>query len=97
MSTVFKRSEQYRKSNKKPALTQPQLHDLGKLAIAAYSAVKHPKTPIHFTISTEEGNPRVIDYPRYFTPELDRIVGEYYASIEPKLRKRIPFKKPLNY
>lgn len=97
MSTVFKRSEHYRKSNSKTPLTQPQLHELGKLVISAYSAVKPPQTPIHFKISEEEGSPKVIDYPRKFTPEIDRIISEYYALKEPRKRKRIPLKNPINY
>jgi hypothetical protein len=93
MAIVFKRTEYFREQKGKPPLTNEQMIELGKLVISAYIPVKHPDAAIRKIKSENEpGTPMVIDYPRKFIPEIDRIIGEYYASIEPKKRKRIPAK-----
>jgi len=98
MATVFQRVEKFRQANNKPPLSKDQLSALGRQVIEAYYPTKLPETVIN-RIPQSEGLDiiRVIDYPRKFSQQIDKMVSAYYSTIEPKKRKRIPYKTPLNH
>lgn len=104
MATLFKRLNYYCHVNKKPHLSREQKMVLGKKIAQAYFSVKPPdKVFDHTLYHTENGIFKVLCYPKTFVPEIDRMIHEFYISISPKIRKRIPAKpllqksvKPLN-
>jgi hypothetical protein len=97
MPTLYKQIEAFRTKKNKPALSNEQLQELGKKVIEAYFLVKHKDAAIRRVPQQEPaGTFMVVDYPRNYVPEINRIIKAYYAAIEPKIRKRIPYKQPLN-
>ena len=99
MATLHRRLTHYCFVNKKPELTEEQKSGLGRIIIEAYCAQKKPTTPIHHELFTNEtGSFKVVSYPRYFIPEIDRFIADFYQALYPPApkRKRIPAKsKPV--
>lgn len=96
MATLFKRLNFYCLTYKKPLLTQEQRLELGKKIAHHYFTTKDPKKVFdHTYYQTENGSVKVACYPKTFVPEIDRMIHEFYISVSPKIRKRIPVKPTL--
>lgn len=82
MATIFNRLTKYVKTQNVPFLTQDQRVELGKNTADYYFNHKE-KYPIPFYRVPQiepEGTFKVIDYPRVFNKQLDKIIGFYYRT-----------------
>lgn len=94
MPSLYRRVQHIQFAYRKPPLSTEQLCDLGKIVMAEYWQVKPQKTPVRRKEYPEEPGMRVIDYPRNFISEIDRIVLDYYRNSLPqkpiRTRKFVP-------
>lgn len=74
-------------------ITHSQRAELGKIVCDKYMAIKPPNRVVHTNIfKTDEGEFKVICYPKSFVPTIDNLIKEYFSKLPqqiPKKRKRI--------
>lgn len=99
MASLYRRVQHVRTKYRKSDLTTDQLCDLGRIVIDKYWQFKDETTPVIHKEYPEEPGMKVIDYPRIFIPEIDKIVTEYYRNLIQKrpLRQRKLVKTPVGY
>jgi hypothetical protein len=93
MATTFSRIEIYLKSSRKQEVTDNDRKDIGSKVISAYFQKKPPQAVVHhLKFTNDKGSFRVVDYPKWFIPEIDEIITAHFPPIKKRLRKRIPSK-----
>lgn len=81
MATVYARNQVYAKAKKKQMLTEEERSVLGREVMDAFMRVKKPEKIIHYRkfINERGEEVKVIDYPRDFTPVIDKYIELYYV------------------
>lgn len=98
MCTFFRRLQHYCNKTKQPLIPQDARFELGKKVNEAFRQSEYKSMLVFKIESVEpEGVFTALSYPRYFKPEIDKIIADYYKEHAPppkRERKRIPVKQP---
>lgn len=90
MPTIYSRLVAYQKENRIPPLPQQLRRDLGQIIIKEYLSFDI-QAALHRVASVEpEGTFLVLSYPKFYIPEMDRLIKEFHLS---KVTKTIPKRK----
>ena len=88
MPTIFSKVYAYSKKNNLKLLNNQNMIQLGKIIVEDYFK-SDIKKHINYVMSNQpEGQFRVLNYPKEFTPRMNELIAFYYSTVSTSQRKR---------
>jgi len=88
MPTVFSKVYAYSKKNNLPLLKNEKMIELGKIVVAEYFKSDIKKYINYVVVKQPEGEFKVLNYPKEFTPKMNELIDSYYSTFATSQRKR---------
>lgn len=88
MSTVFSKVYAYSKKNNLPLLNNEKMIELGKIVVGEYFKSDIKKYLNYVVVKQPEGEFKVLNYPKEFTPKINELIESYYSTVTTSLRTR---------
>jgi hypothetical protein len=93
MPTLFSKTYAYSKQKEVPLLNNEKMIELGKIVVGEYFKSGINKYLNYVVIKQPEGEFKVLNYPKEFTPKMNELIDSYYSTVASSQRKRKRIKR----